>query len=83
MINFKRDGKKAVVRIDLSVPEYEERSFPFAFNCDGEVYAGLLTRAMRTAFSDAVKAARKEGYDQGWKDAKAKRASCSWFKGSL
>lgn len=79
MINFKRDDKDAVVTLDLAVPTYDERVFSFKFGCGSEVYAGLLTEAMRKAFGNAVQAARREAYNDGWRDAKAKTAKRDWF----
>ncbi len=81
MIEIKRDGCQVVLHFDLDVPTYETRVFPLSFGCGsgGEVYAGLLARAMQESFGDRVAAARRDAYEQGWKEAKAKRSKAEWF----
>lgn len=79
MIEIKRDGGRVVLHFDLAIPTYDVRSVPMSYNCGGEVYAGLLTQAMRDALGNTVAAARRAAYEQGWKDAKGKRAKEDWF----
>ena len=74
MIEIKRDGQNVDLKFELSVPLYEVRIFTFHWDAGSEWAAGLLASAMRTAFSDAVRAARKEEYEAGWKDAKSHKA---------
>lgn len=83
MLAIVRDNSDVIVKLDLHVPTYETRVFGFTFKCGNEVYAGLLTQAMREAVSDALMAARKQAYDQGWADAKAKRAKQTWFRRTI
>lgn len=65
------------------MPTWNERTFQFSFNCGGEAYAGLLTKALRDALGDAVQAVRREAYEEGWRDAKAKTAKRDYFRRSI
>ena len=80
MISFKRDNTDAVVNISIDVPFCEKMVFAMCFKCGTAEYAGLLTEAMKQQVGAAISAARKEAYEQGWRNAKAKRGKEGWFR---
>lgn len=82
MISFKRDG--TVVRSDVTifVPNYEARVFYFKWEAGSGAYAGFVSAQMQREMNAGLKAIRKDAYEQGWKDAKAKRTKEEWFSGT-
>jgi hypothetical protein len=83
MINIVADDTKVKINVEVFIPFWETRTFVFDWECGSRWAAGLLATAMRDAFYTKVKAARAEAYEQGWKDAKAKKSKESWFRNSL
>lgn len=83
MIALKRDGKDVVLSFDADIPFYDTRRFEFTFHTGQETYAGLLTSHLREKLGDAMEAARREAYEKGWTDAKAKRTKDTWFRRNL
>jgi hypothetical protein len=57
--------------------------YPFEFRAREKDYAMLLASNLREHLSRKIREAREEEYLAGWKDAKAKRAKRTWFKGVL
>lgn len=74
MFSFSRDGKQVKVLIDVAIPTYSRRSFWFYWDCQSEVFAGLLVELFRKAFRSNRVEIQNEAYTRGWNDAKAKRA---------
>ena len=83
MIEFKRDGTRAIATIEVAVPFYDARVFYMSFECSSEAYAGLLTNLLKETVGEAVRLAREEAYEKGYKDAKAKRGKNKWFRERL
>lgn len=54
-------------------------TFDFSFHAETEWSARLLANAVLEAFNHAMKRVRREAYEQGWRDAKAKRRKEDWF----
>ena len=83
-VTVKKDSCDVKIEVDVFVPYWDVRTFPFTFSCGGnEAYAGLLTRLIKERLASLVRNARAEAYEQGYKDAKAKRAKCEWFSEQL
>lgn len=57
--------------------------FIFALRVPEEWAAMLLVQAISKQLFDAMSAIRKNAYEQGWRDAKAKRAKEQWFSRRL
>jgi len=55
--------------------------WPFAYNAGHPSYAGLAAHALREQFSDHMQSVRKAAYEQGYKDARAKRKKQTVFEG--
>ena len=82
MIAFERSGKDVRATVEIKVPDYEPREFYFDWRCEDAAYAGLLTAEMRNQINAALAAIRREEYNNGWRDAKAKQGRQSIFIGS-
>lgn len=81
MITFERNGTDVECKVDLKMPYWDTRVFHFKWGASSEVCSSLLTKHAETALSDRLKEIRKEAYNQGWKDAKAKTKKKEWFNG--
>ena len=76
MIEIERNNTYCTVKIEggpLGV------SFPFSFQCGDAYYAELLRQHFDKKLSDRIEQVRKEEYDKGYKDGRAKRGKISWF----
>ena len=74
MFRFTRDGTKVQLAVSLAVPYYETREFWFSWESKSEVFAGLLVAAFNNALRSNRLNFQTAAYEQGWQDAKAKRA---------
>ena len=82
MIEFKRDGTTIEVLIEVKASQ-EKRWLPFHWNANNELYAELLVENFKHHLIEQMQRARKEAYEAGWKDAKAKQQKETWFGGWL
>ncbi len=55
----------------------------FSNNCGNRYYAGLAADALQNQFQDMLCAIRQDAYEDGYKDAKAKRKRKDCFSGCL
>jgi hypothetical protein len=83
MINITRDGTKVRLAVGTRIPTDKAYDYLFYWDCGCVEYAGLLSEAMRNQLGEVVKAARKEAYEQGFRDAKGKRRKNDWFSGAI
>jgi hypothetical protein len=83
MISIDVEGEKVQVKVTMSVPFWENRVFPFTFECASRAYAGFFGRALQDKLFKSIQEARQEAYEQGWNDAKKKRRKEDYFKGWL
>lgn len=83
-IRFEREGTKVKASVTVSIPGYEDRSFPFTFDCGAAEYAGLLAEAMRSQLLEEIEEVRKDEYQSGWRDKSAhKGGQKQWFATTL
>lgn len=80
MIQFTIDGKDLLVRIESELPP-KENVYLLRWNTADACYANLLGDHLRSKLNNKLRAIREEAYEQGWKDAKAKRKKKDWFSG--
>lgn len=80
MINFSRKDSAVTVEVEANVG-VAARFFHFTMNLSNEVYAYMLRENFQTKMTKALQDIRREAYEQGWKDAKAKIARRDWFSG--
>ncbi len=69
-LQVSRSGSLVVVKL----PTVLDRYYTFSIDMTNETTAELLARDMDQRIDAAMKAARQTSYEQGWADAKAKRA---------
>ena len=84
MISITRNGTQVVLEFTIEIPLDAKRVFPFSWNAGSEWAAGFLANAMRNALNEAVKNARSEEYEAGWRHARSHRTpKCAWFTSKL
>lgn len=81
MITFKREGSVVICKVEMDMPYWDTRIYHFRWETGSDVCSSLLTQHARTTLSDKLRAIRKEAYNRGWKDAKAKTKKEEWFSG--
>ena len=69
-IRVRRDGSK----VSLMTEGVKGHNCFFSFHAPDEFYARLVESAMYDELRKLVQDIRKESYERGWKDARAKRA---------
>ena len=74
------DCGNLIVTLD---PQMANRVIRCEFNALDPLYAELVVNRLRECLSNAMREARIESYEQGWADAKAKRAKADYFSGHL
>jgi len=79
MIKFRREGK--AVRIEIHPKIVNNEFVHLDYNCNDEWYAVLLLNHLEERMKIELTAIRKQSYFEGWRDAKAKRAKQTWWKG--
>ena len=84
MIKIFRNDKDVCLDFTLKVPTHTlVWDYHFTWHCADAVAAGFITHAMDKQLGDRLAAIREEAYEQGWKDAKAKRHKNTWFSRRL
>lgn len=80
MIRFHRHEGRVKCEIELDVPRYERRTFIFYWDCEGPVFAGLLAGAFENALQDKLEKIRRQAYEDGVRDARAKTKKRKFFR---
>lgn len=75
MIEFIRDGSKVVIRVDTGLGS----TIGPEFNCGCELYAKLLTRQLDANLRGLIEGIRKDAYETGHKEGRAKKKRRDWF----
>ena len=81
MIYFKRNGQNVEAELHFNTPTLGSRYCTVSINAGNPTNADFLTQAYKDRLFETLKGLREEAYNQGWKDAKAKRTKSKWFKG--
>lgn len=76
MIDFQQSGADVRINIESGVGK-----FVFTHNCVHGYLAGLMRDQYERHMRSVLENVRKDAYNQGWKDAKAKTKKATWFKG--
>jgi len=79
MITFERKNKEVLIKIQHGI--WTNNYFERTINQDYEYQAELLTRQLNKHLNDELSRVRRDAYNEGWKDAKAKRAKRTQFTG--
>jgi len=87
MIRINRDNEKVVLLFDTDLPHDCKGSttvaWDFRVTTPAPYYAQLVTDYYRDRLRSEMQRIRREAYEEGWADAKAKRKKQDWFSGSL
>lgn len=86
IIDVVRNKSKVEIHIASYLPHDNEQSgarIPFSFEVVTAYSAELMARYIRNLIHVALKTARQESYEQGWKDAKSHKTKKDWFSGNL
>jgi len=65
--------------ITIEVPGLGKRIYRAALDVDYTDFAAFVVRAMQEQLGNKIKEIREDAYNEGWRDAKAKRAKKKWF----
>ncbi len=86
MLEIKRDGNSAIIHMDTDLPHnrpYVNTLWVFKSEEGSPWHAELVVRYLKNRLKECVKQIRRDAYEQGWKDARAKRVKETWFSGEL
>lgn len=79
MITIKAKDTKVVIEVEGKYPL--KLNYLFYWECNRDDYASLLAENLDKRMRQDLETIRRESYDKGWKDAKAKKtAKDTWFK---
>lgn len=86
-ITVRRDNSNVVVQVNTDLANVCDGSqtafIPFEWSTGQPYTADLLVRYIQERIETAVSETRREYYEKGWKDAKAKKPKDDWFSGVL
>ena len=77
MLTLKRNTNVLRIEVDSGIGW----TFHFKHTLSDEPYAILLREKLQAKMSDYMEKARREAYEHGWKDAKAKKTKQTWLSG--
>ena len=80
MISFVRNGNKVVVKIEHGI-FLSNDYFDLELHQDYDYQAELLRRAFQENLNEHIIKIKRKAYEDGWKDAKAKRKKSDYFYG--
>lgn len=79
-IQFNHVGEKVECRVTIDVPFCGPVIWTFSHAHTDQYYSALACQQMQKQLGDALEAIRRESYEQGWKDAKARKGGKGdWF----
>lgn len=81
-MHFTRDGKTLQLWGLTTVTDFAKHHV-FTLELQEEWIAELLLRHIRQRTHEALEHARREAYEQGWKDAKGKKKKQTYFNSNL
>lgn len=79
MIDIKREGTFVKVVVDSQWPISGQYSFQW--DTGRNDFACLLSENLKNKMVRDIERMRRDAYNQGWKDAKAKAKKETWFSG--
>lgn len=75
LLSVRREG----ARVILAVKVQYLSTFSFGFDAGTEWAAQLLVDRLRDVLGGSMQKVRASAYEDGWKNAKGKRAKQTWF----
>lgn len=82
MLKIHTSDEKVVTTISGQYP-VSDWGYTFTFNAGSKDYAAMLSHNLRDHLEKSLRTIREHAYNDGWKDAKAKRGKKTWFSGLL
>lgn len=82
MLSFKRQNSDVIIRLDYTTPCAGSYYTTFNWGHNDASTASLRADSLNRQLSARLKSIREEAYDQGWRDAKTKKARKTWFSGT-
>ncbi len=82
MFSFFRNDKKVLCYVECK-SQVKYRYLKFEYVLDSELFADLLLKHLQDTAVDVATEIRRKAYEQGWKDAKAKRRKKTNFASTL
>lgn len=79
MIKFRVNDQKIEVIIDTNLPT-DKSLMSLYWQCESGITAWALRNWLEARLEQAVEVVSKASYEDGWKDAKAKRAKSKYFR---
>ena len=79
MFSFKRDKNQIVLTVEPHIKGAETWEYMFRMDCTDIPAAQLLINAFTARREELLSKIRRDSYEQGWNDAKAKRRKETWF----
>lgn len=78
MLSFKRKDNVVQILVEHGI-NHDGTHFELTINQNHEYQAELPKRQFQKHLEDKLKAVKQEAYNEGWKDAKAKRRKKIWM----
>lgn len=83
-MRFSRNGGDVLFIVEVAGVCSVDKRYPnFKFSTSDELYAALLTNALNQQFDTLAKEIKRDAYEQGWADAKAKKSKEQYFSRSF
>lgn len=81
-MEIKREGVEALLTLKYKYPLCNW-AITLRHNFGTEFNAILAIENLQESYKAQIRRAKEDAYNDGWKDAKAKRMKCTYFNGSL
>ena len=82
MIEFSANGQTLQVKVNTGLPT-ERPIFIVERNCGAGIEAAALQRILTERLAAMVEEAKRDSYNEGYKDGRGKRGKRTWFHGRL
>lgn len=79
MIKIWKNGTQIKLEVDPGMSD--KKVMYFYWECGTEWYSELLRKQLDERLWASLKKIREDAYNDGWKDAKAKKMRQTWFSG--
>ena len=74
-------GNLVEIKVEFRSGYAGEYTWIFTHDTGNPAYSGLAAETLCEQFNSHMRQVRSEAYEKGWRDAKARRAKCTWFSG--
>lgn len=84
VVSFISNGRTARAEFTVKMPNsFRSMTFLFKFHCEDDYSAELLTAHLCKTYTEAIRTVKREAYNLGYRDGRAKRAKRKEFCGDL